>query len=130
MDPSLTTVTGRVATIPSDINRLYDTAAAEIHRQNRRVRLDERGLPCPVRLPAGPELVGQGIGERAGHRDLHPLLAGHRPDRGRAEFLTYARQVLDQADLLEERYKHAKPRKQLCQVSTQHYMFAVERSWR
>ena len=41
-------------------------------------------------------------------------------------FLGYARQVLDQADLLEERYKHAKPRKQLCQVSTQHYMFAVE----
>ena len=43
-----------------------------------------------------------------------------------AEFLTYARQVLDQASLLEERYKHAKPRKQLCRVSTQHYMFAVE----
>ena len=43
-----------------------------------------------------------------------------------AEFLTYARQVLDQVDLLEERYKNAKPRKQLCSVSTQHYMFAVE----
>ena len=43
-----------------------------------------------------------------------------------AEFLTYARQVLDQASLLEERYKNAKPRKQLCTVSTQHYMFAVE----
>ncbi|MBT1176447.1 LysR family transcriptional regulator [Bifidobacterium callimiconis] len=43
-----------------------------------------------------------------------------------AEFLTYARQVLDQTALLEERYKNAKPRKQLCQVSTQHYMFAVE----
>ncbi|MDO4913258.1 MAG: LysR family transcriptional regulator [Bifidobacteriaceae bacterium] len=42
------------------------------------------------------------------------------------EFLTYARQVLDQASLLEERYKNAKPRKQLCSVSTQHYMFAVE----
>ena len=41
-------------------------------------------------------------------------------------FLGYARQVLDQADLLEERYKNAKPRKQLCSVSTQHYMFAVE----
>lgn len=27
-----------------------------------------------------------------------------------AEFLTYARQVLDQASLLEERYKNAKPR--------------------
>lgn len=43
-----------------------------------------------------------------------------------AEFLTYARQVLDQAELMEERYKHVKPRKQLCSVSTQHYMFAVE----
>ena len=43
-----------------------------------------------------------------------------------AEFLTYARQVLDQAALLEERYKNAKPRKQLCSVTTQHYMFAVE----
>ena len=41
-------------------------------------------------------------------------------------FLGYARQVLDQASLLEERYKNAKPRKQLCSVSTQHYMFAVE----
>ncbi|RBP98004.1 LysR family transcriptional regulator [Bifidobacterium aemilianum] len=43
-----------------------------------------------------------------------------------AEFLTYARQVLDQAALMEERYRNAKPRKQLCSVSTQHYMFAVE----
>lgn len=43
-----------------------------------------------------------------------------------AEFLTYARQVLDQVSLMEERYKNAKPRKQLCSVSTQHYMFAVE----
>lgn len=42
------------------------------------------------------------------------------------EFLTYARQVLDQADLLEERYKSVKPRRQLCSVATQHYMFAVE----
>lgn len=43
-----------------------------------------------------------------------------------AEFLTYARQVLDQSELLEERFKNAKPRKQLCQVASQHYMFAVE----
>ena len=34
--------------------------------------------------------------------------------------------MLDQAALLEERYKNAKPRKQLCSVATQHYMFAVE----
>ncbi|MEK0306625.1 LysR family transcriptional regulator [Bifidobacterium favimelis] len=43
-----------------------------------------------------------------------------------AEFLTYARQILDQTDLLEERYRQTKPRRQLCRVSTQHYMFAVE----
>lgn len=43
-----------------------------------------------------------------------------------AEFLTYARQVIEQADLLEERYKSTKPRPQLCSVATQHYMFAVE----
>ncbi|KXI18522.1 MULTISPECIES: LysR family transcriptional regulator [Gardnerella] len=43
-----------------------------------------------------------------------------------AEFLKYARQVLDQADLLEERYKNVKQRRQLCSVATQHYMFAVE----
>ncbi|TCD54758.1 LysR family transcriptional regulator [Alloscardovia theropitheci] len=42
------------------------------------------------------------------------------------EFLQYARQILDQTELMTQRYKHTKPRKQLCQVSTQHYMFAVE----
>ncbi|OZG50929.1 LysR family transcriptional regulator [Bombiscardovia coagulans] len=43
-----------------------------------------------------------------------------------AEFLTYAHQILDQIGLLERRYQQTKPRKQLCQVSTQHYMFTVE----
>ena len=42
------------------------------------------------------------------------------------EFITYARQILDQTALLENRYKHTRPRRQLCQVATQHYMFAVE----
>ena len=41
------------------------------------------------------------------------------------EFLSYARQILDQSLLLEERYKHKKPAKQLCRISTQHYAFAV-----
>jgi DNA-binding transcriptional LysR family regulator len=42
-----------------------------------------------------------------------------------AEFLSYARQVVEQADLLEQRYTHKKPVRQLCSVSTQHYAFAV-----
>lgn len=42
-----------------------------------------------------------------------------------AEFLGYARQVIEQADLIESRYRDAKPQKQLFSVSTQHYAFAV-----
>lgn len=42
-----------------------------------------------------------------------------------AEFLGYARQVVEQAELLEKRYLNKKPTRQLCSVSTQHYAFAV-----
>ncbi len=42
-----------------------------------------------------------------------------------AEFLSYARQVLEQAELLEQRYKDKKPSRQLCSISTQHYAFSV-----
>lgn len=42
-----------------------------------------------------------------------------------SEFLSYARQVVEQAELLEQRYTGKKPSKQLCSVSTQHYAFAV-----
>ncbi|MCP3763342.1 LysR family transcriptional regulator [Domibacillus sp. A3M-37] len=42
-----------------------------------------------------------------------------------AEFLGYARQVVEQAELLEGRYLNSAPSKQLFSVSTQHYAFAV-----
>lgn len=41
------------------------------------------------------------------------------------EFLSYARQVVEQAELMEQHYMGKKPSKQLCSVSTQHYAFAV-----
>lgn len=41
-------------------------------------------------------------------------------------FLGYARQVLEQAELLEEKYKHHPGGKQQFGVSTQHYSFAVK----
>lgn len=41
------------------------------------------------------------------------------------EFLSYARQVVEQADLLESRYTNKKPQRQICSFSTQHYAFAV-----
>lgn len=43
-----------------------------------------------------------------------------------AEFLSYARQVVEQAELLEQRYMNRKPSKQLCSISTQHYAFSVQ----
>lgn len=42
-----------------------------------------------------------------------------------SEFLSYARQVLEQADLLEQHYLEKKPVKRICSISTQHYAFAV-----
>ena len=42
-----------------------------------------------------------------------------------AEFLGYARQVIEQAELLEKRYFNVKPSAQKFSVSTQHYAFAV-----
>ncbi|WP_027631236.1 LysR family transcriptional regulator [Ruminiclostridium cellobioparum] len=41
------------------------------------------------------------------------------------EFLAYARQVLEQANLLEERFLNAKKQSPRFSVSTQHYSFAV-----
>lgn len=41
------------------------------------------------------------------------------------EFLSYARQVVEQAELLESRFLNAKPSPQHFSVSTQHYAFAV-----
>lgn len=41
------------------------------------------------------------------------------------EFLCYARQVVEQADLLEHHYKNKRAVKKLCSISTQHYSFAV-----
>lgn len=42
-----------------------------------------------------------------------------------SEFLSYARQIIEQTELMEQRYLDKKPAKQLCSISTQHYAFAV-----
>ncbi|MCI1956591.1 MAG: LysR family transcriptional regulator [Oscillospiraceae bacterium] len=42
-----------------------------------------------------------------------------------AEFLSYARQVVEQEELLERRYTGKKPSRRLCAISTQHYAFSV-----
>ena len=43
-----------------------------------------------------------------------------------AELLGYARQVIEQTDMLEARYAHSGPARQRLAVSTQHYAFSVQ----
>ncbi len=43
-----------------------------------------------------------------------------------AEFLGYARQVIEQVELLEQRYLGRPPSRRLLGISTQHYSFAVD----
>jgi DNA-binding transcriptional LysR family regulator len=42
-----------------------------------------------------------------------------------SEFLGYARQIIEQTELLESRYRDSKPPRRLFSVSTQHYAFVV-----
>lgn len=42
-----------------------------------------------------------------------------------SEFLSYARQIIEQSELLEQRYKGKKTTHQQCSISTQHYAFSV-----
>lgn len=41
------------------------------------------------------------------------------------DFLSYARQILEQTELLEKRYLNKKPSRRLFSISTQHYAFSV-----
>ncbi len=43
-----------------------------------------------------------------------------------SQFIAYARQICELADQLEDRYNGPQVRRQMCTISTQHYMFASE----
>lgn len=63
--------------------------------------------------------------DEMGIRILHRHKSGvSLTDEGR-EFMIYGRQILDQVNLLEEKYKRGIPRKQAFSVSAQHYAFVV-----
>lgn len=66
---------------------------------------------------------------RSAEREMGLLLftrsrTGVVPTKDGLEFLGYARQVLEQMELLESRYTAAPPKQRFC-VSTQHYTFAA-----
>lgn len=50
---------------------------------------------------------------------------GVRPTEEGMRFLSYARQVVEQADLLESTYLHSEPLRRVFAVSSQHYAFVV-----
>lgn len=50
---------------------------------------------------------------------------GVRPTEEGVRFLSYARQVVEQADLLESTYLHGTPARRVFAVSSQHYAFVV-----
>lgn len=63
---------------------------------------NEMGITIFIRNPKGITLTKDGV-----------------------EFLSYARQVIEQTDLLEERYKNPTAQRDLFSVSSQHYAFVV-----
>jgi DNA-binding transcriptional LysR family regulator len=63
----------------------------------------EMGIKIFIRSPRGLTLTTDGV-----------------------EFLSYARQIVEQTELLEERYKYSREKKDLFAVSAQHYAFVVE----
>lgn len=60
-----------------------------------------------------------------GIRILHRSKLGVSLTEEGREFLTYAKQVTDQVDLLEKRYKNSNKRDSRLSISSQHYAFAV-----
>ena len=50
---------------------------------------------------------------------------GVRPTEEGVRFLSYARQVVEQADMLESQYAHGTPVRRVFAVSSQHYAFVV-----
>ena len=104
----------------------YDTSTAEIRHRRGGHRNDQRRGPGA--FLSQPSLT-------AAIRELEQELnitIFSRTNRGVVltaageEFLGYARQVLEQTDLIEERYTGSAPRRHRFSVSTQHYSFAVE----
>ncbi|WP_086350907.1 LysR family transcriptional regulator [Candidatus Enterococcus clewellii] len=56
---------------------------------------------------------------------LHRSKSGVSLTEEGQEFLAYAKQVIDQVDLLEKRYKHSYTRTSRLSISSQHYAFSV-----
>ena len=67
----------------------------------------------------------RGFGKWNGHWNLYRNPKGITLTRDGMEFLSYARQVVEQTQLLEERYKNPVAHRELFSVSSQHYAFVV-----
>lgn len=77
-----------------------------------------------ISQPSLSAAVGQ-LEEEMGVRIFERSSRGARPTEEGTRFLSYARQVVEQADLLESRYAHGAPVRRVFAVSSQHYAFVV-----
>lgn len=77
-----------------------------------------------ISQPSLSAAVGQ-LEEEMGVRIFERSSRGVRPTEEGTRFLSYARQVVEQADLLESRYAHGAPVRRVFAVSSQHYAFVV-----
>ena len=103
----------------------YDTSTAEIRRRGRRARLDYRGRQGVVYRPAQPLRRCARAGRGSGHYHFSAQQPRHSSHSGRTsvEFLGYARQVVQQAALIEDEFIAHSASRQRFSVSTQHYSF-------
>ena len=77
-----------------------------------------------IAQPSLSKAVGE-LEAEMGVRIFERGARGVRPTDEGTRFLSYARQVVEQADLLESQYLHAEPRRRVFAVSSQHYAFVV-----
>lgn len=81
-----------------------------------------------ARLFIAQPSLSKAVGELEAEMGVRIFERGARGVRLTGEgtrFLSYARQVVEQADLLESQYLHAEPRRRVFAVSSQHYAFVV-----
>ena len=101
----------------TQLRYVVEVADAGSHHGRRRPALHSAAQSLQGRGRALEAEMGVQIFERSS-RGVAPTEEGTR-------FSSYARQVVEQADLLESRYAHGAPVRRVFAVSSQHYAFVV-----
>ena len=102
-----------------------DSTAIKIYHHRCRDRLDHRSREAALYLPASLSGAIKEVENEAKLTIFNRCRAGVALTPEGMEFVGYARQVVQQMELLESRFVNGQPEKQRFCVSTQHYTFAA-----